>query len=118
MKKDAAWKFALEWIESWNARDFNRILAHYADDLHYSSPIVLERGLGADGIIRERATLRDYIGVGLAKNPNLRFNLREVLLGAQGMTLYYDNARGGRTAEYIEFDADGRISRVVACYST
>jgi len=30
--KSFAERFAADWIESWNARDLDRILAHYSDD--------------------------------------------------------------------------------------
>ena len=117
MEFDAATEFATEWIEAWNTHDLDRIISHYAESLHYCSPLVLERVTGSGGVIRDRATLRTYVQTGLVKNPALRFTFREVLLGVQGFTLYYDNAREGRTAEYFEFDADGKVCKVMSCYS-
>ena len=112
-----ATEFAREWVEAWNSRDLERIISHYAETLHYCSPLVLERIPGSDGVIRDRATLRSYVQTGLSKNPALKFTLREVLMGAHGIALHYDNARGGQTAEYFEFDADGRVVKVISCYS-
>lgn len=117
MDFNAATEFATEWIEAWNAHDLDRIISHYAATLHYCSPLVLERMPGSDGVIRDRATLKTYVQTGLSKNPALQFTFREVLMGAQGFTLHYDNARGGRTAEYFEFDADGKVAKVISCYS-
>lgn len=117
MDFDAAMEFATEWIEAWNSHDLDRIISHYAETLYYSSPLVLERMPGSDGVIRDRASLRTYVQTGLSKNPALHFTFREVLLGAQGFTLYYENARGGRTAEYFEFDADSKVFKVISCYS-
>ena len=117
MDFDAAMDFATEWTEAWNAHDLDRIISHYAETLHYCSPLVLERIPGSDGAIRDRATLRTYVQTGLGKNPALRFTFREVLMGVQGFTLHYDNARKGRTAECFEFDADGKVCKAVSCYS-
>jgi hypothetical protein len=33
------------------------------------------------------------------------------------IVLYYENQRGTRTGEFMEFDADGKVVRVVANYS-
>ena len=112
-----ATEFATEWVEAWKTHDLERIISHYAETLHYCSPLVLERFPGFDGVIRDRATLRSYVQTGLRKNPALQFALREVLLGAHGIALYYDNARGGQTAEYFEFDANGKVVKVISCYS-
>lgn len=113
----AAVEFATEWVEAWNSHDLDRIISHYAETLHYCSPLVLECVPGPDGVIRDRATLRTHVQTGLSKNPILRFTFREVLLGAHGFALYYDNARRGRTAEYFEFNADGKVVKVISCYS-
>jgi len=117
MDADRAKALAEDWIAAWNAHDLDRILSHYAERLQYSSPLVLERLPETGGVIEDRETLRGYVRTGLTNNPALRFAFREVLIGARGFTLYYDNARGGRTAEYFECDADGKIVKVVACYS-
>lgn len=69
-------------------RDLERIISHYAETLHYCSPLVLERIPGPDGVIRDRATVRSYVQIGLSKNPALQFTFREVLLGAHGVALY------------------------------
>ena len=108
---------ATEWVEAWNSDDLERIISHYAETLHYCSPLVLERIPGSGGVIRDRVTLRSYVQAGLSKNPALQFTLREVLLGAHGIALYCGNPRGGQTAEYFEFDADGRVVKVISCYS-
>ena len=112
-----AMEFATEWVEAWNSHDLERIISHYAETLHYCSPLVLERIPGSDGVIRDRATLRSYVQTGLSKNPALQFTFREVLLGAHGIALCYDNARGGLTTEYFEFDANGKVVKVISCYS-
>ncbi len=69
-------------------RDLERFISHYAETLHYCSPLFLERIPGSDGVTRDRATLSPYVQIGLSKNPALQFAFREVLLGAHGVALY------------------------------
>jgi len=38
--KAFAERFAMEWIESWNAHDLDRVLSHYTDDFEMSSPVI------------------------------------------------------------------------------
>jgi hypothetical protein len=109
--------FAKSWIEGWNSHDLDRILPHYAEALDFRSPLIRDRYPGSSGVIRNRAKLREYFAKGLERTPNLSFKLLEVLRGVSGICLYYENARGGHTAEYMELDAHGRIVRVINCYS-
>ena len=112
-----AHRFAKAWIEAWNAHDLDQIMSHYAASLEFTSPLILKRVPGTDGTLRDRAALRDYFRQGLAAAPDLKFELRQVLRAVKGFTLYYLNARGGYTAEYIELDEDDRATYVIASYA-
>jgi len=37
---ESAAKFAAKWIAAWNARGLDRILAHYAREIEFTSPMV------------------------------------------------------------------------------
>jgi SnoaL-like domain len=110
-------EFARDWVESWNAHDLDRILSHYAADVELSSPVVA-RVLG-DGLrkVQGKDQLRIYFGKGLELFPELRFTLVDVLAGLASIVLYYENQRGTKTAEFMEFDGEDRVVRVVANYS-
>ncbi len=114
--RDAARRFADEWIASWNAHDLDRIVSHYDDAVVLTSPLVVERLGRADGTVRGKAELRAYFEKGLAAAPALRFDLENVLACVTSVVLYYRNHRGGRTAEYMELSPDGEVTRVVAHY--
>jgi len=43
--------------------------------------------------------------------------LLEILTGIDSLILYYENARGGRTAELFEFNERGKVLRSISCYS-
>ena len=108
--------FAAEWIAAWNAHDLDRILAHYAEDAVFRSPIAAE--LTGAGIVEGKAALRAYWTMGLDRSPDLQFELETILLGSGAITLLYRNHRGQRVAETCEFDQAGRVIRSVACYAS
>jgi hypothetical protein len=41
ISKDWADKFAREWVDSWNAHDLEKVLAHYTWDVEMSSPFIV-----------------------------------------------------------------------------
>ena len=109
--------FSNEWIEAWNSHDINRIILHYAEQLEFKSPLIVERYSDPTGTITKREKLQEYFLIGLNKSPALTFKLKQTLLGVDGLTLYYENARSGVTAEYFEFNNDEKIIKTVSCYS-
>jgi ketosteroid isomerase-like protein len=115
--REAAMRLAKEWVEAWNAHDLGRILEHYADDVVLTSPVAAERLKVADGTVRGKAALEDYFRRGLAANPALHFELRDVMWGVTSVVLYYVNQRGTMTGEVMELGEDGLVTRVLANYS-
>ena len=110
-------EFAADWIAAWNAHDLNQILSHYAKNVVLTSPVAA-RVLGDPaGVVTGSDALRNYFAKGLALFPNLRFTLIDVMQGLSSVVLYYENQAGTRTGEFMEFNADGKVTRVVANYS-
>ena len=116
MELETAKEFANDWIEAWNSHDLERILDHYEEELEFKSPLILERYPNSTGTISSRGKLKEYFSIGLANNPTLHFKLLDILIGVNGITLYYENARGGRTAELFEFSENGKVVRSTSCY--
>ncbi len=110
-------KFAREWIDAWNSHDLDEIMSHYADEIEYVSPLVVERYDDVTGTITTKEKLREYVAIGLTANPKLKFELVQVLLGVRGFTLYYKNARGGHSTEYFELNGERKVVKVIATYS-
>ena len=116
MTSEEARSFAAEWIDTWNRHDLEGILAHYEEDIVFSSPFAI-RLLGvADGTLRGRASLRAYFQRGLAAYPDLHFKLLHVAVGVESVTLIYHSVNGLLAAETMFLDAQGRIRRVLAQY--
>ena len=114
MTDDEARAFAEDWIAAWNAHDLDRILAHYAADIVLLSPGALRR-VGT-GRVAGIAALRAYWCQVLAAEPNLKFKFGHVLVGPECLTIRCNNHRGQEGAETFEFDADGKVVRLFACF--
>jgi len=100
--------FARAWIAGWNARDLEAILAHYADDVIFSSPKALQ--ITGRAQVVGKAALRAYWEKALAKAPDLRFDLETVYVGADAITIAYLRNGETRVCETMEFSGD-RIVR-------
>ena len=111
----AAEAFAHEWVEAWNAHDLERILSHWADDCVFSSPFAAQ--VTGHATIHGRAALSSYWSAGLARSPDLHFDLHTVFLGADSLVLGYRNHRGQDVAEMIQLGEDGLAVRGAAHYS-
>ena len=115
---DQAAEWAQRWVDDWNRRDVDAVLAHFADDVEFSSPLVVQFTGAADGVVRGREALRAYWTTALAGHPDLHFELLGAELGAGCLLVHYRN-QGGRLASELEvFGPDGRIVRGYAAYGT
>jgi len=106
-----AWRFARDWIDAWNARDLERILAHCAEDFEMSSPLVAVRLGNPDGKVRGKQQLRAYWQPSLEAQPPLEFELIDVLASVDSVILYYRNVGRRVVAETLWFDAVSKAVR-------
>ncbi|MGH9563544.1 MAG: nuclear transport factor 2 family protein [Terracidiphilus sp.] len=109
-------EFAADWVAAWNAHDLERILAHYAANVALTSPVAARVLGNPAGVVTGIDALRSYFGKGLALFPNLKFTLIDVMQGLSSVVLYYENQSGTHTGEFMEFNSDGKVARVVANY--
>jgi len=112
-----AQEFARHWIAAWNSHDLDAILSHYAADVVLTSPAAAKLLNDPSGTVRGAAALRSYFQRGLEAYPNLRFELLDVMVGLSSIVLFFKNQKGTTTAEFMEFDNTGKVTRVVANYS-
>jgi SnoaL-like domain len=115
--KSFAERFATEWIESWNARDLNRVLSHYAEDFEMSSPVITQITGESSGTLKGKAAVGAYWKKALELVPDLKFELISVLTGVGSITLYYKGARGRLAAEVFHFGPDQKVARAFAHYA-
>lgn len=95
--------FADSWVTAWNAHDLDAVLAHFADDVTFRSPVAVQL-LGGDGVIRGKDALRAYWAEGLRCIPDLRFEVLGSYVGVDCLVINYRNHKGGLVNEVLIFD--------------
>jgi hypothetical protein len=110
-------QFAEHWIGAWNSHDLDTIMSHYAPEVVLTSPVAAKILNDASGTVVGLEALRIYFKRGLEAYPQLCFTLMDVMWGLSSIVLCYKNQKGTTTAEFMEFDAHGKVARVVANYS-
>ncbi len=101
--------FAERWISSWNARDVEAVLTHYADDVVFTSPTAVRFAPESSGTVRGKDALRSYWTLALDGNLDLHFELIGVYAGIDTLVLHYRNQLGGLISEVLTF-RDGLVA--------
>ena len=111
-----ATEFARQWVGAWNSHDLDAIMSHYDAEVVLTSPVAAKILEDPSGTVEGNAALRNYFKLGLELYPNLRFELLDVMSGLSSIVVCYENQKGTKTAEFMEFGKNGKIMRVVANY--
>ncbi|MEE6170246.1 MULTISPECIES: nuclear transport factor 2 family protein [unclassified Mycolicibacterium] len=98
--------FADAWVTAWNAHDVEAVLAHFHDDVVFSSPVAARVVPESRGVVRGKAALRDYWTTALAGMPDLHFDVFAVYRGESSLVINYRNQRGGLVNEVLIFDGE------------
>jgi len=101
-------KFAAEWVDAWNAHDLDRLLGHFADDVVWSSPVVVSFFGEESGTLHGKQAVREYYAAGLERIPNLRFEVLSVRAGMAVMVINYRNQDGREVSEVLKL-RDGLV---------
>lgn len=104
MDRTTALAFTDAWVQAWNDHDLERILAHFAEDVVFTSPVAVQVLNGSTGIIRGKPALRGYWQEGLRRIPDLRFEVIEVYVGVDTLVINYRNQNGGLVNEVLSFE--------------
>jgi ketosteroid isomerase-like protein len=108
-------EFAGQWLRDWNSHDLEAILAHFADDVVFRSPLAARWFPDSGGTIRGREELRRYWAEGLRQLPDLRFELLGVYSGVDTVVIHYRNQNGGLVNDVLLF-RDGLVREGNATY--
>ena len=106
---------AKAWCDAWNGRDIDAVMEHYSDDVVLSSPLVVKRWGVEDGRLHGKERVRENFAIGM-RTPGLHFTFVDVLLGVNAMCVLYRRESGALVGDLVEFDAEGRGTRVIACH--
>jgi hypothetical protein len=96
--------FAEEWVNAWNAHDIEAVLAHFHDDVKFSSPIAARVLPETGGVVRGKDALRHYWTTALAAYPDLNFEVLGTYRGESALVIHYRNQLGGLVNEVLLFD--------------
>ena len=99
-------RFAQDWLDAWNAHDVEAVLAHFADDVVFTSPVARRVLPDSDGRLQDKQAVRDYWNLALARIPDLRFELVDVYSGIDTLVIHYRNQLGGLVNEVLTFDGE------------
>jgi ketosteroid isomerase-like protein len=119
MTYDSMMTFARAWISAWNRRDVEAVLAHFADDAQFVSPVA--RALTEGPVLRNKQELADYWRAALARISSLEFKLDHATWDERRrelLVVYEANLNGERkrACEIMQFDAAGKQVRGEALY--
>jgi ketosteroid isomerase-like protein len=118
MTHDEAQRWAEQWIEEWNRHDVEAVLAHFADDVEFVSPVAATVTGDPTGVVRGKDALRAYWTKALASHSDLHFELDDVHLGIDALVVRYHNQAGRSCLEVAAFDADGKVARGWGLYKS
>ncbi len=108
--------FAEGWVADWNSLDLDRVMAHYGEDVVFTSPYVIRIAGDPTGRLIGKTALRDYWARALAQS-GLIFTLKGVYTGPDGLTIRYHSSRtGAEVVEVVRFDDAGLVCESAAYY--
>jgi hypothetical protein len=111
MTCDAMMRFAEDWIAAWNRRDVDAVLAHFAEEAQFVSPVA--RSVVGRAVLRNKQELADYWRGALARIATLEFRLDHAAWDerCRELVVVYEanlNGERKRACEIMRFDAAGR----------
>ncbi len=114
--RDFAYRFAEKWIKAWNAHDLPAVLSHYSDDIQMSSPFITQLTDEPTGILKGKNQVAAYWSAALEIMPRLHFELLQVLIGVDSVTITYRGVNGP-SAEMFLFDEQNLVRKAYAHYT-
>ncbi len=89
---------------------------HYVPSIRFTAPTVISRWNKPDGILIGRDELRRHFKRGLDLAPHLHFELIDVLMGVDGVTIIYRRETGALVADIVVLDENYQGVEVHAYY--
>ena len=112
MTTDDARSFAARWAEAWNRRDIEQVLAHFHDEVEFTSPTAF--AVMGTPTVRGKGSLREYWTKALARLASLKFTVDRVVWDpdSRELAILYTSEIDGkakRVSENLRFDAAGLV---------
>jgi SnoaL-like domain len=113
MTADSARAFAEDWATAWSELAVERVLAHFDEDVAFTSPTAL--AVAGVATVRGKQALRDYWNTALARVGSVRFAVDRALWDATNreLAIIYISEIAGRkkrVSENLTFGANGLVT--------
>jgi len=99
-------EFSKQWVEAWNTHDIEAVLAHFHDDVVFTSPVAAEVLPETAGVVRGKPALRQYWIQALQRIENLRFVIEDIYRGIDTIVIVYRNQDDVLVSEVLRFSGD------------
>jgi len=109
-------ELAEEWVAAWNDHDLESIMSLYSPAVVFQTPTIIDSLGVLDGRVEGLELLREHFARGLARLPDLHFELDQVYTGVRSVAIAYHWGDGTPVCELHEYDEQQRIERVQALY--
>lgn len=112
MTREEARAFAAEWAAAWNGLAVEDVLAHFDENVSFTSPTAL--AVAGAGTVHGKNALREYWNKAVARVGSLKFVVDRVLWDSNSreLAIIYVSEIGGRKkriSENLVFDSDGLV---------
>jgi len=107
MTRESCKVFADAWATAWNRRDVESVLAHFHEDIVFTSPTALV--VTGHAVISGKTALREYWNKALAQSSSLRFSVDHIVWDPvhRVLAIIYRadiNGRSRRVSENLRFN--------------
>jgi ketosteroid isomerase-like protein len=116
MDKEKLQQAARQWIDDWNQRNLEDVMAHYADDIEFYSPTVVRRWNIAEGKLAGKAMVEQHFRKGIEEVPGIQFEFHSILYGVESVILFYKRETGKLAADLVVFNDAGKVREVRSYY--
>ncbi len=117
MDKQKFKRAALQWMQDWNRRNIESVMEHYAEDVEFYSPTVIERWRCAEGKLVGKAAVERHFRKGMEEVPGMQFEFHHILYGVESVILFYKRETGVLAADLVLFNEKGKVREVRSYYS-
>ena len=110
MTQSEALAWVQQWIANWNRRDVDGVLAHFADDVEFTSPRVAPI-MGKVRVSGKRE-LAEYWNRGIAAIQSIHFDLDYAIVDGNRLGIVYTsdiNGKRMRSVEFLRFNDAGLV---------
>lgn len=91
-------------MRAWNAHDVEAVLAHFDNEVVFTSPAAARVLPESRGVVHGKDSLRHYWNTALKMLPDLHFEVIGVYRGESTLVINYRNHRSELVNEVLTFD--------------